>query len=178
MTNSRLTDPAAREWYATYGHLNDISGASIEIVALPKKMVEDEQWILTLILSYFTALTFVMATPFMWSAWYQSTIDRLHPTTAHLFFKAATAKRELQLAELISLFSQCHELTTLVQSYEGQANFNQLRDLMQELPALRNNVKTAAIEVCYFLGWLIRGTSTCTDAAVCTYTKASPFLFV
>lgn len=129
----RLTDPIIRENYLLYG---DVLQQPTISCALPKKAIEDKVWPNLLLFGYITL--FALGVPGCIGLWWiqsQKTTEGLHASTAQKFFAAATHRKNLDFADIITLLSECQEIVSAVRLHPKQ--IEKLAQLYLTLPHKR-----------------------------------------
>jgi preprotein translocase subunit Sec63 len=145
----RLTDEVIRESYLVYGHLETVREVTVGI-ALPKKVMKNAKLSNVLLFGYVTIITIVVPAfvGLWWMRFLSTTRDGLHDSTAYRFFVAASQRRHLDIFGLITFFSECYEVTTIVKTKGKGLDVNILSHLYVALPTRREIASDGEISVC------------------------------
>src|SRR5271170_2644937 len=134
VVNNRLTDPVLRESYLNFGHPDGSKHQEPQFgIALPMKVIHN--WSIAILFAYMALLSAVV--PGYAAAWWirsqLKTGHGFHESTGHRFFSAVSHQKELNFAEIITLLSAAHEVTSVIESEQSE-----IQSLLNLLPIVQN----------------------------------------
>lgn len=136
-----MTDPIVRENFLISGSPDGSPEPKIGI-ALPKKAITKETWML-LLFGYITIFAIILpsCTGFWWSQSRKSN-EGIYCRTIFKFFSATANRKKLECAEMITFLSECDEIVEAVQSYR-KLEVEKLVELYLTLPTKREMYKSS-----------------------------------